>query len=50
MSYSFPYRKKEQAAEKLLLKQKKIDAVTRIVALVVAFVGVFFFFIKLLFL
>ncbi len=50
MSYSYPYRKREQAAEKLRLKQQKTDKVTRIIALIVAFVGVFFFFIKLLFL
>jgi len=36
--------------EELIKKQEKTDKVTRKVALVVVFAGVFYFFIKLLFL
>ncbi len=36
--------------ERALRKQKRVEEVTRIVALVVAFISVFIFFIKLLFL
>lgn len=43
----FRNKEKEEIA---LRKQKRVEEVTRIVALVVAFISVFFFFIKLLFL
>lgn len=42
----FDKKKEEKAAR----KQKRIDEVTRIIALIVAFISVFIFFIKLLFL
>ncbi|MCD6011892.1 MAG: hypothetical protein K0Q79_1754 [Flavipsychrobacter sp.] len=46
-STEFRNREKKEIA---LRRQKRIDEVTRIVALVVAFISVFIFFIKLLFL
>ena len=42
--------KRPLTKEELIKKQETTDKVTRKVALVVAFVGVFYFFIKLLFL
>ena len=45
-SVMFDKKKEEKAAR----KQKRIDEVTRVIALIVAFISVFVFFIKLLFL
>ncbi len=50
MSYSYPYQRRDKAAEKLRLKQERTEKITRIIALTFVFIGVFFFFIKLLFL
>ncbi len=43
------FRNKERE-ENALRKQRRVEEITRIVALVVAFISVFIFFIKLLFL